>query len=45
MIPTMAHDKVFMDFLSRMLEFDPGKRMKIEDILKHEYLSEFYKRY
>lgn len=30
MIPSMAHDKVFMDFLSRMLEFDPAKRIKIE---------------
>ena len=45
MIPSMAHDKVFMDFISRMLEFDPAKRIKIEDILKHEYLSEFYKPY
>ena len=39
----MAHDPIFMDFISRMLYFDPSKRIKIEEILQHEYLSEFFK--
>ena len=34
-IPNMAHDPIFMDFISRMLEFDPSKRMKIDEIIKH----------
>lgn len=42
-IPNMSDDKLFFDLISRMLEFDPSKRIKIEDILRHEYLSEFYK--
>lgn len=29
MIPSMAHDPVFMDFISSMLEFDPSKRIQI----------------
>ena len=41
----MAHDPIFMDFISRMLEFDPSKRMQIDEIIRHEYLSEFYKPY
>lgn len=41
----MSHNPIFMDFISRMLEFDPSKRIKIEDIIKHEYLQEFYKPY
>lgn len=44
-IPNMAHDPIFMDFISRMLEFDPSKRMQIDEIIRHEYLSEFYKPY
>lgn len=42
-IPSMSDDKPFFDLISRMLEFDPSKRIRIEDILRHEYLSEFYK--
>ena len=39
----MADNDIFMDFISRMLQFDPSKRIKIEEILKHDYLKDFYK--
>jgi mitogen-activated protein kinase 15 len=31
-----------LDLISRMLEFDPSKRITIEEVLRHEYLAEFY---
>lgn len=31
-----------LDLISRMLEFNPAKRLSIEEVLKHEYLAEFY---
>lgn len=33
-----SNQKILLDFISRMLEFDPSKRIKIEDIIKHPYL-------
>ena len=40
MIP--VNDPKLMDLISRMLEFDPSKRIGIEQVLKHPYLEEFY---
>ena len=31
-----------LDLMAKCLEFDPEKRIKIEDVLKHPYLKEFY---
>lgn len=39
----MANNEAFFDFISKMLEFDPAKRIDIEGVLKHPYLSDFYK--
>ena len=30
------------DLMCRTLEFDPSKRLSIEEILKHPYLKDFY---
>jgi mitogen-activated protein kinase 15 len=37
-----SDDKKLLDLVSRALEFEPRKRITIEDILKHPYLEEFY---
>lgn len=31
-----------LDLISKMLDFDPEKRLTIEQILAHPYLAEFY---
>jgi serine/threonine protein kinase len=33
-----SDDKKLLDLVSRCLEFDPSKRIKIEDVIKHPYL-------
>ena len=37
MIP--ANDAKLMDLVGKMLEFDPSKRIGIEEVLKHPYLE------
>ena len=37
-----SDDKKLIDLVSKTLEFDPSKRIRIEDVLKHPYLEEFY---
>ena len=31
-----------LQLIQKLLHFDPKKRLTIEQVLKHEYLSEFY---
>jgi serine/threonine protein kinase len=33
-----SDDKKLLDLVSRTLEFDPHKRITIEEVLKHPYL-------
>ena len=33
-----------LDLISKMLDFDPDKRITVEQILTHPYLSEFYRK-
>jgi mitogen-activated protein kinase 15 len=40
LVPCAGED--CMDLICRMLEFDPDKRVSIEEILTHPYLAEFY---
>lgn len=35
-------DKKLLDLVSKCLEFDPSRRIRIEDVIKHPYLEEFY---
>jgi mitogen-activated protein kinase 15 len=37
-----SDDKKLLDLVSKTLEFEPRKRITIEEILKHPYLDEFY---
>jgi serine/threonine protein kinase len=37
-----SDNKKLLDLVSKTLEFDPHKRITIEQILKHPYLEEFY---
>ena len=34
-----------LDFLNRLLQFNPTKRMKVEEALRHPYVSEFHEQY
>lgn len=34
-----------LDFLSKLLQFNPAKRMKIEDALSHPYIIEYHKQF
>lgn len=35
-------DKIAMDLINRMLQFNPKRRITIDEILKHPYLQEFH---
>ena len=35
-------DPATLDFLSKLLTFNPDKRMTVEDALSHPYMSEFH---
>lgn len=34
-----------LDFLSKLLQFNPNKRLKVEEALKHPYVAEFHEQY
>lgn len=34
-----------LDFLTRLLQFNPNKRMKVDEALRHPYVSEFHEQY
>lgn len=34
-----------LDFLIRLLQFNPNKRMKVEEALRHPYVKEFHEQY
>ena len=40
MIPHASED--CLDLITKMMEFDPDKRITVEQILAHPYLAEFY---
>jgi mitogen-activated protein kinase 15 len=42
MVPNASDD--CLDLIAKMLDFDPDKRIDIEEILTHPYLSEFYQK-
>jgi mitogen-activated protein kinase 15 len=42
MVPNASDD--CLDLIAKMLDFDPDKRIDIEEILMHPYLSEFYQK-
>lgn len=34
-----------LDFLNKLLQFNPNKRIKVEEALKHPYVAEFHEQY
>lgn len=34
-----------LDFLNRLLQFNPNKRMKVDEALRHPYVAEFHDQY
>ena len=37
-----SDDKMLLDLVNRMLQFNPRKRISIEEVLKHPYLEDFH---
>lgn len=38
-------NNIELDFLSRLLQFNPNKRLKVDDALSHPYVAEFHDQY
>lgn len=37
--PTSTHNKLFLDLVVRLLEFDPDVRMNVGQAMRHPYLT------
>jgi dual-specificity kinase len=37
--PTTSHNKLFLDLIERLLDFDPDTRLTVDKALTHPYLK------